>query len=70
MLDVSSTVRYAGLPNKCQLELIKTDAPRTAETVIVNVATDSGQRLIHDFPATSKLFNICLPKFISLCSLL
>ncbi|XP_045608783.1 tether containing UBX domain for GLUT4 isoform X2 [Procambarus clarkii] len=58
MLDVSSTVRYAGLPNKCQLELIKTDAPRTAETVIVNVATDSGQRLIHDFPATTTLWEI------------
>ncbi|KAK8723149.1 hypothetical protein OTU49_011864, partial [Cherax quadricarinatus] len=52
MLDISSTVRYAGLPNKCQLELVEADVPRTVENVTVIIATDSGERLTHDFLAT------------------
>lgn len=58
MLDISSTVRYAGLPNKCQLELVEADVPRTVENVTVIIATDSGERLTHDFLATTTLWEI------------
>ncbi|XP_042224399.1 tether containing UBX domain for GLUT4-like isoform X2 [Homarus americanus] len=58
LLDISSTVRYSGLPNKCQLELVKIDVPRTAKNVVVNIATDSGLRLTHEFPATTTLWEI------------
>ncbi|XP_071532369.1 tether containing UBX domain for GLUT4 [Panulirus ornatus] len=60
VLDISSTVRYAGLPNKCQLELIKSEAPRTSGNVIVNIATDSGLRLVHEFPADTNLWDILM----------
>lgn len=54
VLDTSSSMRYSGLPNNCQLELIESAVPRTASSVTVNIATDDGVRLVHDFPATCK----------------
>lgn len=58
VLDTSSSMRYSGLPNNCQLELIESAVPRTASSVTVNIATDDGVRLVHDFPATSSLWDI------------
>ncbi|XP_042869638.1 tether containing UBX domain for GLUT4-like [Penaeus japonicus] len=58
VLDTSSSMRYSGLPNNCQLELIESAVPRTASSVTVNIATDDGVRLVHDFIATSSLWDI------------
>lgn len=58
ILDTSSTVRYANIPNKSQLELLKTAVPRTASNVTVNIATDPGLRLVHEFPPNTTLWEI------------
>lgn len=55
ILDVSSTVRFANLPNNCVLEMVESTKPRTASLVTVNVSTDAGLRLMDDFPATATL---------------
>ncbi|CAL4066587.1 unnamed protein product, partial [Meganyctiphanes norvegica] len=55
ILDVSSTVRYANLPNNCALEMVDAAKPRTASLVTVNVSTEAGLRLMDDFPATATL---------------
>jgi len=55
ILDVSSTVRYANLPNNGLLEMVEAAKPRTASLVTVNVGTDAGLRLMDDFPSTATL---------------
>lgn len=55
VLDVSSTVRFANLPNNCVLEMVEATKPRTASIVTVNVSTEAGLRLMDDFPATATL---------------
>ena len=57
ILDASSTVRYANLPNNCQLELVEATSARVASNVTVNIVTESGVRLAHDFPPTSMRFS-------------
>ncbi|XP_068227069.1 tether containing UBX domain for GLUT4 isoform X2 [Palaemon carinicauda] len=57
-LDSSSTVRYTNLPNKCQLELVKCAIPRKSSLVTVNVASDAGMRLVHDFTPETTLWEI------------
>jgi len=44
-LDLSSTVRFSGLPNNCVLELVKRESSRTETAVTVAVQIESGERL-------------------------
>lgn len=58
VLDSSSNVRHAGLPNRCQLEMVEAPVLRSPASVSVHIATESGLRLVHDFPCTTTLWEI------------
>lgn len=58
VLDTSSSVRHAGLPNRCQLEMVEAAVLRSPVSVTVHIATESGLRLVHDFPCTTTLWDI------------
>ncbi|XP_065160662.1 tether containing UBX domain for GLUT4 isoform X2 [Atheta coriaria] len=49
VLDVTLTVRFAGLPNNCLLELIEAETARTEKSVTVGVQLEDGKRLMDDF---------------------
>ncbi|XP_050726349.1 tether containing UBX domain for GLUT4-like [Eriocheir sinensis] len=57
-LDTGSSVRHAGLPNRCQLEMVEAAVPRSPANVTVHIATETGLRLVHDFPCTTTLWDI------------
>ncbi|KAK7068055.1 Tether containing UBX domain for GLUT4 [Halocaridina rubra] len=57
-LDPSNTVRFANVPNKSHLELVKRSVPRKVSSVTVNIVTETGLRLIHEFPANTLLWDI------------
>ncbi|KAK4307062.1 hypothetical protein Pmani_021154 [Petrolisthes manimaculis] len=58
VLDCGLSVRYAGLPNRCQLEMVAAATPRTPALVTVHIVTASGLRLVHDFSSTATLWEI------------
>ncbi|KAG0723230.1 Tether containing UBX domain for GLUT4 [Chionoecetes opilio] len=58
VLDSSSSVRYSGLPNRCQLEMVEAAVARLPASVTVHIATESGIRLVHDFPSIVTLWDI------------
>ncbi|XP_045136585.1 tether containing UBX domain for GLUT4-like isoform X2 [Portunus trituberculatus] len=58
VLDSSSNVRHAGLPNRCQLEMVEAPVLRSPASVNVHIATELGLRLVHDFPCTTTLWEI------------
>lgn len=57
-LDLSLTVRFANLPNNCQLDLRQRATPRTGGEVSIAVQTDSGQRTTGKFPSNDTLHHV------------
>jgi len=59
-VDLSSTVRFSGLPNNATLEMVKLSEEEAAliiskQTVSVCLQTPSGERLVETFPASTNL---------------
>ena len=57
-LDLSLTVRFANLPNNCQLELRQRAVPRVSGQVSIAVQTDSGQRTTGKFSSDTTLHHV------------
>lgn len=55
VLDVTLTVRFAGLPNNCLLELIEAETARTEKSVTVGVQLEDGKRVMDDFNTSATI---------------
>ena len=58
VLDLSLTLRYAGLPNLAKLELVKTEKKRTESHVTIALQVPSGERIQQQFPPATALWEI------------
>lgn len=59
MVDVTLTVRYAGLPNLAKLELVAVGNKRRAEQdVILALQLPDGSRLQHTFSPMTPLWEV------------
>ena len=59
-MDPSLTVRFANLPNNCQLQLKQRSGPRTSGEVSIAVQTDSGQRTTGKFSSEDTLHHVII----------
>ncbi|KAL7639428.1 UNVERIFIED_CONTAM: hypothetical protein RMT77_009929 [Armadillidium vulgare] len=60
ILDPSNTIQYSNIPNRAQLELVEAEKRRQELNVIVNLVTNEGQRLIHEFSSSSLLWDVLI----------
>lgn len=57
-LDVTLTVRYAGVPNNAKLELVKAAKARTETDVMIALQLADGQRLQDNFSPNTTLWRL------------
>ncbi|XP_043209728.1 tether containing UBX domain for GLUT4-like [Amphibalanus amphitrite] len=57
-LDLSSSVRFASLPNRAQLELAASEESRVDSDVTLAVQLPDGQRLVKQFPCAATLYEV------------
>ena len=58
MLDVTLSVRYAGLPNLAKLEMVKAAKSRKEADVTLALQLPSGDRLQGSFPPATTLWEV------------
>ncbi|XP_043209292.1 tether containing UBX domain for GLUT4-like [Amphibalanus amphitrite] len=57
-LDLSSSVRFASLPNRAQLELAASEESRVDSDVTLALQLPDGQRLVKQFPCAATLYEV------------
>ena len=57
-IDVTLSVRFAGIPNHAKLELVRASESRLEGDVTVALQLESGDRLQHAFPPTTSLWEV------------
>lgn len=58
ILDLNVMFRYSGLPNNCTLEMVETDAKRTATDIEICVQFEDGARKTGNFKSSTFLHEI------------
>ncbi|KAK2184385.1 hypothetical protein NP493_267g00021 [Ridgeia piscesae] len=57
-IDVTLSMRFAGIPNHAKLELVKSNKSRTESDVVIALQLESGERLQHAFPPSTALWDV------------
>ncbi|KAL5018839.1 hypothetical protein ScPMuIL_004561 [Solemya velum] len=60
ILDVTLSIRFAGIPNNVKLELVKSDSSREEKEVMVALQLESGERLQSKFLPNVTLWDLLL----------
>lgn len=59
-LDVTATLRFAGLPNRCVLDMLELPSPRTQQPVIVCLIDEQGGKYVKEYTPAATLWEVVL----------